>query len=112
MLKKTESAAPDGLGGLFARAKDEAVAWGKAEINLYRTIGTEKANAWKLPLILLGAALFLGHAAMLALIATLFVALALVMNAALAGLVTVVLLAAAAGILAKVALAKIKAAGQ
>ena len=112
MLKRTESVGPEGLGGLFGRARDEAVAWGKAEVALYRTIGTEKANAFKVPAILLGAALFLAHAAALALVATLFVALALVMNAALAGLVTVIMLAAVAGILAKVALGKIKAAGK
>ena len=97
----------DGLAALFTRAKDETTAWVQAEVALYKTIGTEKANAWKLPVVLLATAAFLAHAALLALIATLFVALALVMNAALAGLVTVLILGTGAALLAKVALGKL-----
>jgi hypothetical protein len=83
-----------------------------AEVALYRTIATETAKAYQVPLMLFVAALFLGHAALLVLVATLFVALAQVMNPALAGLVSVVLLAGAAAILVKVALGKIKAASK
>ena len=103
---------PEGLADLFGRAKEDARAWATAEVALYRTIATEKAKALQLPLLLLGAALFLGHAAMLVLVATLFVALAQVMNPVLAGLVSVVILAGAAAILVKVALGKIKGASQ
>ena len=103
-----EPSEADTLGTLFGRARDQAGDWFRAEVALYRTIGTEKANAWKIPLALLGTALFLGHAALIALVATLFVGLAQVMNPALAGFITVLLLAGAAAILIKVALARIK----
>ncbi|MCA1654018.1 MAG: phage holin family protein [Sphingomicrobium sp.] len=115
MLKRIDSPPrpePDSLAGLFGRAKDEARAWLQAEVALYKTIGTEKANAWKLPVMLFAAALFLGHAALLALVATLFVALAQLINPALAGLLTVVILVGTAAILAKVGLAKLKDAGK
>ena len=98
----------DTLGGLFGRARDQAGNWFRAEVALYRTIGVEKANAWKLPIALLATALFLGHAALLALIATLFVGLAQLMNPALAGLVTVLILGGTAAILVKVALGRLK----
>jgi len=111
MLKRSDppSVDPDSLSGLVGRAKEEARAWASAEVALYRTIATEKAKAWQVPLGLLGAALFLGHAALLVLVATLVLALAQVMNPALAGLVSVALLAGIAAILIKVAVAKIKA---
>jgi len=114
MLKRTDPpvAEPDSLSDLFGRARDEGKAWAQAEVALYRTIATEKAKAWQAPLILFGAALFLGHAALLVLVATLFVTLAQVMNPALAGVVSVLILAGAAAILVKVALGKIKAIGQ
>ena len=98
----------DTLGGLLGRARDQAGDWFRAEVALYRTIGAEKANAWKLPIALLATALFLSHAAMLALVATLFVGLAQLMNPALAGLVTVLILGGTAAILVKVALARLK----
>jgi hypothetical protein len=114
MLKPSDPAVaePDSLSDLIARARDEGKAWAHAEVALYRTIATEKAKAWQTPLMLFGAALFLGHAALLVLVATLFVALAQVMNPALAGLVSVLVLAGAAGVLVKVALGKIKAIGK
>lgn len=114
MLKRTDppEAEPESLSDLFGRARDEAKTWAQAEVALYRTIATEKAKAWQTPLILLGVALFLSHAALLVLVATLFVALAEVMNAALAGLLSAVVLAAAAVILVKVALGKIETIGQ
>ena len=103
---------PASLSDLFGRAKEDARLWASAEVALYRTIATEKLRAYKLPLMLLGAALFLGHAAMLVLVATLFVALAQVMNPALAGLVSVGILAGTAAILVKVALGKMKSASK
>ena len=110
MLKPVEppTSEPDSLSGLFGRARDDARDWAKAEVAVYRIIATERALAWRTPLILFAAALFLGHAASLVLVATLFVALAQVMNAALAGLLCACLLAAAAAILVKVALTRLK----
>jgi hypothetical protein len=115
MLKRTDPPGgpePDSLGDLFGRAKDEGRAWVEAEVALYKTIGTEKVNAWKVPVAMLAAAAYLAHAAAIVLIATIFVALAQVMNPALAGVVTLVILLAGAAILAKVALGKLKGAGK
>ncbi|MEO6247114.1 MAG: phage holin family protein [Sphingomicrobium sp.] len=114
MLKRPDpsEAEPDSLSDLFGRARDDGKAWAMAEVALYRTIATERAKAWQTPLVLLGAALFLGHAALLVLVATLFVALAQVMNPALAGLVSMILLAASAAILVNLAVGKIKAIGK
>ena len=114
MLKPRDPAPdePESLSNLIGRAREDARAWALAEVALYRTIATEKAKVWLFPLMLLSAALFLGHAALLVLVATLFVALAQVMNPALAGLVSVVVLAGAAAILVKVALVKIRSAAK
>lgn len=100
------------LSDLFGRARDEGKAWAQAEVALYRAIATEKAKAWQTPLILFVAALFLGHAAMLVLVATIFVTLAQLMNPALAGLVAALILSGAAAILIKVALGRIKGIGK
>ncbi|MEO5640298.1 MAG: phage holin family protein [Sphingomicrobium sp.] len=110
MLKPVDQpeSEPDSLSDLVGRAKDEARDWAMAEVALYRTIATEKANALKVPIALFAAALFLGHAALLVLVATLFVGLAQLMNPALAGLVTLVILGGGAAILAKVGLARLK----
>ncbi len=114
MLKPRDPAPdePESLSDLFGRAKEDARAWALAEVALYRTIAKEKAKVWLFPLMLLSAALFLGHAALLVLVATLFVALAQVMNPAFAGLVSVVVLAGAAAILVKVALVKVRSAAK
>ncbi len=112
MLKPRDPAEPESLSDMFGRAKQDARAWATAEVALYRTIATEKAKAWRVPLIIFGAALFLGHAALLVLVATLFVALAQVMNPAFAGVVSVAILVSVAAILLKLALGKIKAASK
>jgi hypothetical protein len=100
MLKPSERVGPqeDGIGDLVHRLVEDGKAYARAEVDLYKTIGTEKVRSLKTPVILLVTAVLLAHAAFLALVATLFVALALVMNDALAGLVTVLILGALAGI--------------
>lgn len=114
MLKRTDltddgpEPQPEPLADLFGRAKEEARAWAIAEVALYKTIGTEKANSFKVPIILFATALFLGHAALLLLVATLFVGLAQLMNPALAGLVSVLILAGVAAVLVKIGMAKLK----
>jgi len=62
-----------------------------------KTLGTEKAAELKQPVVFGAAAVLFAHAAFLAVCALIWVALAQVMNAALAGLLTVVILAAIAG---------------
>lgn len=114
MLKPVEPspAEPETLSDLVGRARDEARNWAMSEVALYKTIGAEKADALKVPIALLVVALFLAHAALLTLVATLFVGLARLMNPALAGLVSVIILGGVAAILAKVSIARFKRTGR
>ncbi|MDB5253869.1 MAG: hypothetical protein JWP27_3038 [Flaviaesturariibacter sp.] len=104
MLKRSDPIAghePDGIGDLVHRLVADGKAYAQAEINLYKTIGTEKARSLVTPVILFVAAVFLAHAAFLALVATLFVGLAsLLKSDTLGGLVTVLILVVLAGIAA------------
>ena len=108
MLKRTETlqGEPDGIGDLVHRLVDDAKAYARAEVSYFKTLGTEKANALKLPLILGLVAILFAHAAFLVLIATIFVGLASLMSDTLAGLVTLVICLVAAGGLGYLAYAK------
>jgi uncharacterized membrane protein len=112
LLNRTETITgePEGVGDLLHRLVEDGKAYAKAEVNYYKTYGSERVSAYKTPVILgLGALLF-AHAAFLALIATLFVALASLMSDTLAGLLTVVICLGIAGVLGYLAYSKIKAA--
>ena len=102
MLMRSDPAAgqePDGIGDLVHRLVADGKAFAQAEVNLYKTIGTEKAKSLVTPAILLVSAVILAHAAFLALVATLFVGLASLLDSdTLGGLVTVLILAVLAGI--------------
>ena len=112
MLKRTETAAgePEGVGDLVHRLVDDGKAYAKAEVNYYKTVGTERANALKTPAILGVLGLMFAHAAFLALCATLFVALATLMSDSLAGVLTVVILGGVGGVLGYLAYSKGRAA--
>lgn len=99
MLKRTETirGEPEGIGDVIHRLVEDAKAYGQAELGYYKTLGTEKANALKLPLILGLVAILFAHAAFLVLIATIFVGLASLMSDTLAGLLTMVICLVAAG---------------
>ncbi|MFC7537829.1 phage holin family protein [Sphingomonas sp. GCM10030256] len=101
---------PEGVGDLFHRLVEDGKAYAAAEVNYYKTVGTERANALKVPAILGVLGLLFIHAAFLALCATLFVALASLMSDTLAGLLTVAILAAVGGILGYLAYGKARAA--
>lgn len=90
---------PDGIGDLFHRLAEDGKAYAQAEVNLYKTIGTERAKALQTPAIMLGAAYFLAWGAFLALVATVFVGLAGLMGDFLAGVLTVLIVGGLAGIL-------------
>lgn len=108
MLKRTETihGEPEGIGDLVQRLVADAKAYARAEVGYYRTLGTEKANALKLPVILGLAAILFAHAAFLVLIATIFVGLASLMSDTLAGLVTLLICLLAAGGLGYLAYAR------
>src|SRR6476620_2211215 len=100
MLKRTETinGEPEGVGDLLHRLIADGKGYAQAEVAYYKTLGTEKAAAFKQPLVFGVVALLFEHAAFLSVCALVWVALAQVMNAALAGLLTVVILGAVAGI--------------
>lgn len=108
MLKRTETinGEPEGIGDLVHRLVEDGKTYAKAEVDYYKTLGTEKANALKTPAILGVVALLFAHAAFLALIATLFVGLATLMSDTLAGVLTVIICAAIAGVLGYMAYSK------
>ena len=112
LLNRTETihGEPEGVGDLLHRLVEDGKAYAKAEVDYYKTYGTEKANALKMPAILGVVALLFAHAAFLALIATLFVGLASLMSDTLAGLLTVVICLGIAGLLGYLAYSKFKAA--
>jgi uncharacterized membrane protein len=112
MLKRTETAhgEPESVGDLFHRLVEDGKTYAKAEVNYYKTVGTERASALKMPVILGVLAVLFAHAAFLALCATLFVGLASLMSDTLAGVLTVVILAAVGGVLGYLAYSKAKAA--
>lgn len=96
----------EGIGELIHRLVADGKTYARAEVAYYKTLGTEKAAELKSPAIFGGAALLFAHAAFLAFCALIWVALAQVMNAALAGLLTVLILGAVAGVLGYVAYAR------
>ena len=112
MLQRSDTAVPaaDGIGDLVHRLVEDGKAYAQAEVNVYKTIASEKAASLRTPILLLVMAVFLAHAAFLTLIATLFVGLAQVMQPALAG-VTFVVLAALAGLLGYVGVSKLSGDG-
>lgn len=111
VLNRTERefGEPDGLGDLFHRLVEDGKTYARAEVNYYKTVGTERASALKMPVILGVLGILFAHAAFLALCATLFVALASLMSDTLAGLLTVVILAGVGGALGYLAYSKARA---
>jgi uncharacterized membrane protein YqjE len=101
MLKRTErvTGEPEGIGDLLHRLVEDGKSYARAEVAYVKTLGSEKAAELKKPVIFGVAALFFAHAAFLALCALIWVALDQVMNAALAGLLTVLILGGIAGAL-------------
>ena len=93
----------DGVGDLLHRLVSDGKAYARAEVAYVKTIGTEKAAQARQPVIYGVAALLFAHAAFLAVCALIWVGLAQLMNAALAGLLTVIILGAIAGVLGTLA---------
>lgn len=102
MLKPASTPHPSGeepIGDLLHRLVADGKAYARAEIGYVKTLGTEKVAEAKKPAIFGVAALLFAHAAFIAFCALIWVALAQVMNAALAGLLTILILGAVAGAL-------------
>ena len=112
LLNRTETVVgePESVGDLFHRLVEDGKAYAQAEVNYYKTVGTERATALKWPAVFGLLAVLFAHAAFLALCATLFVGLASLMSDTLAGLLTVVILLGIAGVLGYLAYSKARAA--
>ncbi len=108
MLKRTETTygEPEGVGDLVHRLVEDGKTYARAEVAYYKTLGSEKAAALKMPLIFGVLALLFAHAAFLALIATLFLGLASLMSDTLAGVLTVLICLGIAGALGYLAYSK------
>ena len=76
---------------------DDAKSYARAEVDLAKAIAADKARSVKIAAILFGAAVRAASGAVTALSVAIFIALALVMNALLAGLLTFLLVGAVAG---------------
>ena len=112
MLYRTETATGEqpSVGDLFHRLVDDGKTYAKAEVNYYKTVGTERGKALVTPLIFGVLALLCALGAFGALVATVFTALSAVMKDWLAGVLTVLIFGAIAGILGYLAYSKGKAA--
>jgi hypothetical protein len=113
MLKPADPTPPTSdrpIGELFRELVDDGKAYARAEVNVAKTIASEKANAFKVPAILFAAALFIGMAAINVFAITVFVGLALIMHPVLAGLVAFLIVAGLAGLLAYIGAQKLRSA--
>jgi hypothetical protein len=91
------------IGELFGRLIDQGKGFARAEVGLARAIATAKAEAVKLPAILLGAALLFAIAAVVVLCMTIALALATLIGPLAGGLVATLVAFGVAALLAWVA---------
>ena len=101
MLKPVDPPPPGGaerpVGELVHELIEDGKAYARAEIELVKAIATTKGKALALPLGLFGAALFIGMAAINALVFGVVLALTRFLGPLLAGLAGLVIFAAIAG---------------
>ena len=113
MLKPAEPAMRPGngddrpVGELVHQLVEQGKAYAQAEIDLGKAIASSKAQAFKVPAILLGAAFLLVQAAFCVLAVALFLALLPLMGPGLAGLAAFLIFAGLAGGLGYLAVKKI-----
>jgi len=101
MLKPVDPTPPERpIGELVHELVEEGKAYAKAEADLAKTIALAKAKALALPAGVLVAALFIGMAALNALVFGVVLALATLIGPLLAGIVGLLIFAAIAGGLA------------
>ncbi|MBA2771231.1 MAG: phage holin family protein [Sphingomonas sp.] len=111
MLKPTGPIPPGGerpIGEIVSDLVDEGKAYARAELEVGKAIAASKANDLKTPLILLGAAMFVGMAALNALAVAIFISLAMLMKPIFAGLLAFLLIAGAAGVLGWLGVQKLR----
>jgi hypothetical protein len=101
-------AADSSIGDLASKLVDDAKAYAKAEVGVVKAIAGEKADAFKVPLILIATSLLVALTALTALAVGIVMALATIMGPLLAGIVAFLLIGAVAGIMAWTGYSKLK----
>ncbi|HUG45183.1 MAG TPA: phage holin family protein [Sphingomicrobium sp.] len=96
------------IGELASKLVDDAKAYAKAEVSVAKAIAGEKADAVKVPLVLIIASVFVAMGALNALCIAIVLALATLMGPLLAGLLAFVLVGAVAGIMAWIGYSKLR----
>jgi hypothetical protein len=97
------------IGELFGRLLDQGKGYARAEVGLAKAIAAAKADAIKLPAILLGAAVLFVIAGVVVFCMTIALALATLIGPLAGGLVATLMAFAIAGGLAWVALRRLRA---
>ena len=97
------------IGELFGRLIDQGKGFARAEVGLAKAVATAKAEAIKLPAILLGAALLFLVAGVVVFCMTIALALATLIGPLAGGLVATLIALAIAGGLALVAVRMLRA---
>jgi fatty acid desaturase len=111
MLKPADPPPPGDerpIGEIVSDLVDDGKAYARAEINLAKTIAAAKANALKAPAILLVAAAVIAMAAVNALAVAIFIALAMLMPAIIAGVLAFLLIGGVAALLGWLGVQKLR----
>lgn len=115
MLKATEyppagTTADSSIGELASQLVDDAKAYAMAEADVAKAMAAEKANAVKVPLIMIVAAVFVAMGALNALCVAIFFGFNTLMSPVLAGIAAFVLIGAIAGIIGWIGIGKLRSA--
>ena len=110
MLKPADMPPPNErpVGDLVHQLVEDGKAFARAEIDVAKAIATDKANAYKLPAILIGGALFVLQSAVTALAVAVCMWLDPIIGPLLAGLVAFLVFGGIAGLMVWIGLRKIK----
>ena len=96
------------IGEIVHQLVEEGKAYAQAELGVAKAIAAAKANGFKVPAVLLGAALLFAQAAVTVLAVAVFLGLLPLMGPILAGLLAFVIFAAVAGGLGWLAVDKLR----
>jgi hypothetical protein len=113
MLKTPNQPPPPGsdessIGDLASKLVDDAKTYARAEVGVAKAIASEKADAVKVPSILIVASVFVAMGALNALCVAIVIALATVMGPLVAGIVAFLLIGGVAGIMAWIGYSRLK----
>lgn len=108
VLKPADSPGERPVGDLVHQLVEDGKAFARAELDIAKAIATDKANAYKVPAILLAASLFVLQSAVTTLAAAVCLWLVPIVGPLLAGLAAFLLFGAVAGLMAWIAIRKFR----